>query len=267
MLNQNTIILEKGNNSLNSHKLRNIRIFFRNSFITIDKKYSYPASEPLILVRNDEDLPPDKHKYRPFVTLRQPSSLPNLDFNNYSSNIPSCHQINNTVLNSIISNPSINVITVPPNFLRKKPANSYKPIIYDNIDEDLYVFKSFGKSMKRSSHFIPRPHSDLILCDKSFDEPELLRNIPIRDDVDAAIHHTIINIIQNNWDSFCERGVSRSMLDIKFFIDTGNSSPVCCRQLVYGFHESEIMTKLIADIEANKLIKTAKVLEVLCYYL
>ena len=198
MLNQNTIILEKGNNSLNSHKLRNIRNTFRNNFVTIDKHYSSPASEPLRLVRNDGDLPPDTHKSRPFATLRQPSSLPNFDFNNYSSNILSCHQINNTVLNPIISNPSINVITVPPIFLRKKPANSYKPIIYDNIDEDLYIFKSFGKSMKRSSHFIPRPRSDLILWDKSFDEPELLRDILIRDDVDAAIHHKIINIIQNN---------------------------------------------------------------------
>ena len=57
------------------------------------------------------------------------------------------------------------------------------------------------------------------------------------------------------------------MIDFEFCIDTGNSPPVCCRQPVYGFRESEIMTKLIADIEVNKLIKTAKVLEVIFYYL
>ena len=35
----------------------------------------------------------------------------------------------------------------------------------------------------------------------------------------------------------------------------GNSPPVCCRQPVYGFHESKIMTELIANLEANRLIR------------
>ena len=179
LLNQNTIILEKGNNSLNSYKLSNIRNTFRNNFVTVDNNYSSPASEPQRLVRNDGDLPPDKHNPRYFATLRQPSSLPNFNFNKYSSNILSCHQIKNTFSNSITSNPSINVITVLPKLWRKKPANSYKLIIYDDVNEDLYVFKSFGKSMKRSSHFIPRPRSDLILWNQSVDEPELLRDLLI----------------------------------------------------------------------------------------
>ena len=45
------------------------------------------------------------------------------------------------------------------------------------------------------------------------------------------------------------------MFDFEFCIDTDNSPPVCCRQPVYGFHESKIMTKLIAVLEANKLIR------------
>ena len=109
--------------------------------------------------------------------------------------------------------------------------------------------------MKRSSHLIPRPRSGLILWDKSVDEPELLRDLLLGDDVDNAIRHKIINIIQDNWDSFWERGGSRPMLDFGFCIDVGNSPPVCCRQPVYSFHESRIMTKLIADLEANKLIR------------
>ena len=109
--------------------------------------------------------------------------------------------------------------------------------------------------MKLSSHFIPRPHSDLILWKKYVDEPEFLRDLLTGDDVDAAIRHKIINIIQNNWDSFCKRGFSCPMLDFEFRIDTGNSPSVCCRQPVYGFHESKIMIKLIADLEANKLIR------------
>ena len=156
-------------------------------------------------MRNDGNLLPDKHNPRSFAPLDQPSSLPNFDFDTYSSNILSCHQITNTLSNPITSSPSINVITVPPIFWRKKQNNTYKSIIYDDVDEDLYVFKTFGKSMKRSSHFIPRPRSDLILWNKSVDEPELLRDLLIGDDVDAAIRHKVINIIQNNWDSFYER--------------------------------------------------------------
>ena len=198
MLKQNKIILEKGNSSLNSYKLSNIKNAFKNNFVTKDNNYSSPASETQRLVQKNGDLPPDKHKSRPFTTLQQPSSLPNFDFNKYSLNILSCHQINNNFSNPISSNPSINIITTLPKFWRKKLVNSYKPIIYDDVDEDLYVFKSFDKSMKRSSHFIPRPRSDLILWGKSVDEPELLRDLLIGDDADAAIRHKIINIIQDN---------------------------------------------------------------------
>ena len=113
-------------------------------------------------MRNGGDLSPNKIKSQPSANLRQPSSLPNFDFNKCSSHILSCIQTTNTFLNPITFNPSINIITVPPKFWRKKPVNSYKPIIYDDVDEDLYVFKSFGRSMKRSSHFIPRPRLDLI---------------------------------------------------------------------------------------------------------
>ena len=45
------------------------------------------------------------------------------------------------------------------------------------------------------------------------------------------------------------------MFDFEFCIDTGNSPPVYYRQPVYRFHESKIITKLMADLEANKFIR------------
>ena len=103
--------------------------------------------------------------------------------------------------------------------------------------------------MKRSSHYILRSRSDLILWDTYVDEPELLRDLHIGNDADA-----VINIIHNNWDSFCKRGVSRPMFDFEFCINTGNSPPVCCQQPVYSFHESKIIKKTVADLEASDLI-------------
>ena len=103
----------------------------------------------------------------------------------------------NNFSNPITSHPSINVITVPTKFRRKKSINTYTPVIYNDVDEDLYVFKSFGKSMKLPSHHTPRPRSDLILYEKYVDEPELFRDLHIVNDVDVAIHHNIINIIHD----------------------------------------------------------------------
>ena len=71
------------------------------------------------------------------------------------------------------------MITVSPNFWRKKPVNRYNAIIYDDVDEDLYVFKSFGKSMKHSPYYTSLPRSGLILWDKSVDEPENFRDLRI----------------------------------------------------------------------------------------
>ena len=44
------------------------------------------------------------------------------------------------------------------------------------------------------------------------------------------------------------------MHDFEFCLDTGNSPPVCCRQPVYGFYESKIMTAKNDDLEVNGLI-------------
>ena len=176
--NKKTIILKQDDNSLTSYKLRNVSNTIRTNLVTIDNDCSPITNPTPRLVRNDGVLPPDEHKSRTFATIWPPCSLPHLDFNKYSSHILPYHQISNIFSNPITSLSSINVITVPLKIWRKKPVNEYTPIIYDDVDEDLYVFKSFGKIMKRSSHFTPHPRSDLILWDKSVDEPEVLREPP-----------------------------------------------------------------------------------------
>ena len=77
-------------------------------------------------------------------------------------------------------------------------------------------------------------------------------------DIDVTLRQYILAIIHDNWGSFYEGGVSRPMLDFEFCLDTGNSPTVCCRQLLYGFHESKIMTAQIADLEANGILLIVK---------
>ena len=108
--------------------------------------------------------------------------------------------------------------------------------------------------MKHSLHFTSRPYFGLIVWNKSIDEPDLLRNLHIGKNLDATICWIIIDIIHDNWGSFFKRGISIPIFAFEFCIDTGNLPPVCCRQLVYGFYESKIITNCIAALEASDLI-------------
>ena len=49
--------------------------------------------------------------------------------------------------NSRPPNPLVRVITVPTKAWRPKAKNKYKPIIYHDVDDDLYVLKVYGKAM------------------------------------------------------------------------------------------------------------------------
>ena len=87
----------------------------------------------------------------------------------------------------------------------------------------------------------PRLRSDLILWNNSLDTPELLRHFRISEHVETSMCQSVLSIIKFNWDSFCERGVLRSVLDFEFCIDSGDSFPICRRQPCYGFHEWKII--------------------------
>lgn len=58
-----------------------------------------------------------------------------------------------------------------------------------------------------------RPRSDIILWDKSVDQPGILRDLHIDKDAYVTIRQSIMDIIHDNVDFFYERGVSRTMLD------------------------------------------------------
>ena len=108
--------------------------------------------------------------------------------------------------------------------------------------------------MTRTPHFVTLLRSDFILWGKTIDKLELQRDHHIGKDIDDTLRQSILDIIHDNWNSFYERDVSRSMLDFEFYLYTGNSLPVCCRRPVYGFHDIKIMNTQIADLEANGLI-------------
>ena len=132
--------------------------------------------------------------------------------------------------------------------------SNYKPLVYNDVDEDLYFFKPFGKCVKRSASWEPRLRSDLIHWNESLDSPELERDFCMGDQADDSTRRSVLSIIRSNWDSFCERGVSRPVIDFEFCIGTGDSPPVCCRQSKYGYHERKIMNTHIQALDNSGLI-------------
>ena len=127
----------------------------------------------------------------------------------------------------------------------KSEKNNYKPINYNDVDDDLYVLKHFGKAMKRSPKWIPRPRTNLILWNESSFLAELTKDLTIDTTMNPTTKQSILTIIKDNWDSFYEEGASQSMFDFRFCIDTGDSKHVCCRLPSYGIHERKIMDKHI----------------------
>ena len=49
----------------------------------------------------------------------------------------------------------IHLIIIHLEIWRHKAKIKYKSIVYHNVDDDLYVFKAFGKGMTRSPKFKP----------------------------------------------------------------------------------------------------------------
>ena len=77
-------------------------------------------------------------------------------------NIISCSILSHPSKNHITNNNLVHVITVPPKNWQPKAKNNYKPIIYTDVDDDLYVLKHFCKYMTRSPTWKSRPRSAII---------------------------------------------------------------------------------------------------------
>ena len=66
------------------------------------------------------------------------------------------------------------------------------------MDEELYSFEIFGKSIKRSSSWEPRIRSDFTHWNESLDSPELERNFHIGKQVDEFTRRSVLSVIKSN---------------------------------------------------------------------
>ena len=109
--------------------------------------------------------------------------------------------------------------------------------------------------MKHTPSWTPKPRSDIIPWNSFLWQQELDNNFNIDSMTDNFTRQAILQIIEDNWDSFCEIGTSRPMLDFEFCIDTGYAKAFYCRQPTYGVHEENIIPWHISQLENNNLIR------------
>ena len=78
--------------------------------------------------------------------------------------------------------------------------------------------------------------------------------LKIEHNIDSTIRQSVLNIVYENWESFCEQGTSRLIFDFKLCIDIGDYKPLYYRQSIYGIHKKQITNKDIQILEGNDWI-------------
>jgi hypothetical protein len=153
------------------------------------------------------------------------------------------------------NNINTNTITTNPKIYRPKLASQYiEPDTFpDLLDGMALLYKTHGSSLRHHTSTLP-PRDDIITFNPHRDQQELDNNIKWHQ-CPEALRYPILDITKSYWDVFCEEGLRRNIRGYTCRIDTGDISPVCCKPLRYGPHESIIMNKLGHQLQQNGLIK------------
>jgi hypothetical protein len=128
----------------------------------------------------------------------------------------------------------------------------------DDIDDSIFLFEQHGKAVCRPAIPFVNHRTDIHVWDATRDSSEFTNNFVIGPNVDPAVRKRIVDIIETHWYCFYSAGVRHTILDFDFAIDTGGSSPVCCRKPHYGPHESKIIMDQIDVLLNNGWIHPCK---------
>ncbi len=152
------------------------------------------------------------------------------------------------------------LIDIPPKIWRPKVKSKFQlPEYANDISEGVFDFEHHGKCVFRPKlTWTPGKRDDIITFDAAKDMPQLLADLRIGPNVSQPIRDNIISVISEYWDCFAKEGVRRPIIGYEFAIDTGASTPVCCKKPAYGPHESKIIMDQIGNLLNNKWIRRCR---------
>jgi hypothetical protein len=145
--------------------------------------------------------------------------------------------------------PAALLIKIPPKIWRPKPPCNFQgEDCYKDIDEDIFVFKKYGRCLAKPKLDYQVLREDIITWDGQKHQREFDKLITIRQDLDKNIATSLTNIIKRNWDAFSPEGVLKTVLGYEFCIDTGTAIPDACKQVPYGVHKSNIIMTEVKEL-------------------
>ena len=116
-----------------------------------------------------------------------------------------------------------------------------------------FLYENAGRTVLKHKKDLP-PRDDIISFSMQKHQECLYDLIQWRDC--PVEHRPVIDaIIREYWDVFDPSGALRTIRGYIFNIDVGNHKPTCCKVPRYGPHESAVMNKLLAELEAKKVIE------------
>jgi hypothetical protein len=152
--------------------------------------------------------------------------------------------------------PRLLAIELLPKIWRPKPPNQYQhPEYADDIGDDVFVCRKYGKSLRHSTVVEVEDRTDVHLWDEVRDRPELEQGLRVGADATPELKECLARIIKAYWDCFYEEGARRPILGFEFCIDTGDAQPIACKQQTYGAHESGIILQHVEALLHNGWIE------------
>lgn len=114
--------------------------------------------------------------------------------------------------------------------------NKYKPPDYNtDVNEGIFDYTHYGNCFFRPHQPQWQSHArhDIITFNPDIHHDELHNNIVISNLVPPTVKNKILQIVQTNWDAFCNEGCRQPILGFEFSIDTGTATPVCKYYILY----------------------------------
>jgi hypothetical protein len=102
------------------------------------------------------------------------------------------------------------IIQTPPKVWRHRPKNTYVPSndYGSELDDDLFIFPRFGKSLRRPERVreVPLP-TDIRMWNPDTDQDEFDKMFAIPVMLDPQLCTELVAVLQDNWDCFFSEGV------------------------------------------------------------
>jgi hypothetical protein len=116
-----------------------------------------------------------------------------------------------------------------------------------------WLFEEHGRVVIEDKAALP-PRNDLVIYNPEKHLKEFEKNIQWRG-CPGELQIVLRTIIHKFFDVFAEEGMQNHIRGFEFNIDTGTVKPICCKQPVYGPHESRVIIALVEKLEKKDIVE------------